>query len=65
VSAVSERARAIVRFVERRGGRVGYDALWTEFVCRRDWYPEDFDSALSAALETGAFNFDGTRLRLP
>lgn len=57
-------ALAVIRHVERCGGRLDYDALADEFIVRRGYYPEDFYGGLSEAREAGALlNLDGLIVR--
>jgi hypothetical protein len=57
---LSDRARALVRWVERCGGALDYDAAAHEFLNGRGYYPEDFYSALAEALEGSALDYDGS-----
>jgi hypothetical protein len=44
-------ARAVARYVGVRW--LSKDAVLNEFLCRRGWYPEDVDAALTEALADG------------
>jgi hypothetical protein len=50
---LSVNARAILRWVERCGGRTPRSALKAEFIDRRLYWPEDFEGAMTALIESG------------
>jgi hypothetical protein len=52
-AAVGQAALAVVRFVERCGGRTTIDALDAEFIARRGYYPEDLYTARAEAEAAG------------